>query len=121
MENKVEKFDPAFSYKLIYIFRINDSDHLGKLKIGEATIHTSKNKEDLKPNCEDLNIAAKNRINDYTSTAGINYELLHTEIAVTNNNKAFGDTNVHEVLLRSGYERFYFDTERKQNEWFTIN
>ena len=121
MDNKVERFEPAFSYKLIYIFRINDRDHLGKLKIGEATIHTSKNKEDLKPNCEDLNIAAKNRINDYTSTAGINYELLHTEIAVTNNNKAFGDTNVHEVLLRSGYERFYFDTERKQNEWFTIN
>ena len=121
MDNKVEKFEPAFSYKLIYIFRINDRDHLGKLKIGEATIHTSKNKEYLKPNCEDLNIAAKNRINDYTSTAGINYELLHTEIAVTNNNKAFGDTNVHEVLLRSGYERFYFDTERKQNEWFTIN
>ena len=32
MENQI--FEPAFSYKLIYIFRINDSNHLGKLKIG---------------------------------------------------------------------------------------
>lgn len=119
MENKM--FDPAFSYKLIYIFRINDSNHLRKLKIGEATIHTTKNCNELDVNCEELNNAAKARINDYTSTAGIKYELLHTEVAVTNDNKAFSDKIVHEVLLRSGYERFYFDTERKQNEWFIVN
>ncbi len=119
MENKM--FEPAFSYKLIYIFRINDSNHLGKLKIGEATIHTTKNCNELDVNCEELNNAAKARINDYTSTAGIKYELLHTEVAVTNDNKAFSDKSVHEVLLRSGYERFYFDTERKQNEWFIVN
>lgn len=119
MENKI--FEPAFSYKLIYIFRINDSNHLGKLKIGEATIHTTKKYNELDVNCEELNNAAKARINDYTSTAGIKYELLHTEVAVTNDNKAFSDKSVHEVLLRSGYERFYFDTERKQNEWFIVN
>lgn len=119
MEKQI--FEPAFSYKLIYIFRINDSNHLGKLKIGEATIHTNKNWNELDVNCEELNQAAKDRINDYTTTAGIRYELLHTEIAVTDNNKSFSDKNVHEVLLRSGYKRFYFDTERKQNEWFIVN
>lgn len=121
MENNNMLFYPAFSYKLIYIFRINDSIHNGKLKIGEATVHTDKDKNELTSNCPELVEAAKNRINDYTSTAGIKYELLHTELAVTNNNKSFKDTDVHDVLLRSGYDRFYFDTDRKQNEWFIVN
>ncbi len=119
MENQI--FEPAFSYKLIYVFRINDSEHLGKLKIGEATVHTTKNLDELVANSDELNQAAKDRINDYTATAGIRYELLYTEIAVNDYNKSFSDKNVHEVLLRSGYERFYFDTERKQNEWFIVN
>ena len=121
MENNEVLFYPAFSYKLIYVFRINDSIHQGKLKIGEATVHTNKSKSELPDNCEDLINAAKNRINDYTSTAGIKYELLHTELAVTNKNKSFKDKDVHDVLLRSGYYRYYFDTERKQNEWFIVS
>ena len=122
MKNNEEMlFYPAFSYKLIYIFRINDDIHKGKLKIGEATIHTNLSKEDLIPNCDELNQSAKNRINDYTATAGIKYELLHTELAVTNKNHSFKDKDVHEVLTRSGYKRYYFDTERKQNEWFIVD
>ena len=103
MNNNDVLFYPAFSYKLIYIFRINDQEHEGKLKIGEATVHTEKYKNELPNNCEELIDAAKSRINDYTSTAGIKY------------------TDVHDVLLRSGYERYYFDTERKQNEWFVVS
>lgn len=121
MENNEIQFNPAFSYKLIYIFRINDNIHQGKLKIGEATIHTDKPKDELVNNCEELIEAAKDRINDYTSTAGIKYELLHSELAITNKNKAFKDTDVHDVLIRSGYKRFYFDTDRKQNEWFIVS
>lgn len=122
MEDKERMlFYPAFSYKLIYIFRINDNIHNGKLKIGEATIHTDKDKDELSSNCDELNEAAKNRINDYTATAGIKYELLHTELAVTNTNKSFKDKDVHEVLIRSGYKRYFFDTDRKQNEWFIVN
>lgn len=122
MKNNEEMFfNPAFSYKLIYIFRINDEIHSGKLKIGEATIHTNLKRDELIPNSDELNSSAKNRINDYTSTAGIKYELLHTELAVTNNNKSFKDKDVHDVLERSGYKRFYYDTERKQNEWFVVS
>lgn len=122
MKNNDEMFfNPAFSYKLIYIFRINDEIHSGKLKIGEATIHTNLKRDELIPNSDELNSSAKNRINDYTSTAGIKYELLHTELAVTNNNKSFKDKDVHDVLERSGYKRFYYDTERKQNEWFVVS
>ena len=117
----INKFSSTFSYKIIYIFRINDEVHKGKLKIGEATVHTVNDISQLIPNSEELNNAAKNRINSYTSTAGIKYELLHTELAVDDNGNSFNDKKVHNVLLRSGIERFYFDTENKQNEWFIVD
>ena len=115
---EINKFSSTFEYKLIYIFRINDKKHEGKLKIGDATIHTSKDKSELFNNCDDLIAAAKNRINEYTRTAGIEYELLHTEIAVTDKGNVFRDKKVHDVLKRSNIKNFYFNTDKKQNEWF---
>ena len=121
----MNKFLSTFAYKLIYIFRINDSTHSGLLKIGEATCVTSKPIEELTPNCKDLNIAAKNRINQYTTTAGIAYELLYTELAIhtitkkgKSEVKAFSDHDVHKVLERSNIKRHFFDTQQKANEWF---
>lgn len=117
-----DKFINTFEYKLIYIFRINDGLHGDCLKIGDATIHTTKKFDELNPDSHDLNFAARKRIDSYTSTAGIVYELLYTEIAVYKNNKglikAFRDHNVHDVLKRSGINVKYFDTHKKQNEWF---
>lgn len=119
------EFRSTFAYKLIYIFRINDGKHNGLLKIGEATCKSAKSAEELLPNSKELNVAAKNRINQYTTTAGIVYELLHTELAVRTVNdegvkkmKAFSDHHVHKVLERSGVQRHYFDTQNKANEWF---
>lgn len=121
-------FQPSFEYKLIYVFRINDGNHNGYLKIGDATIHTSKSFDQLPPNSHDLNYAAKKRIDEYTATAGIVYELLYTEIAVYRNNDssskkfgkilAFRDHDVHSVLKRSGIANKHFDTNKTQNEWF---
>lgn len=118
---RIVEFESAFSYKLIYIFRINDEAHDNKLKIGDATIHTNKDINDLHPNCDELNNAAKDRINEYTSTAGISYDLLHTELAIDESGKAFRDKKVHQVLLNSGFKRYYFDTDKSQNEWFSVN
>lgn len=121
----MSEFKATFTYKLIYVFRINDNNHKGLLKVGEATCFSDKAATDLLPNARELNIAAKNRINQYTTTAGIVYDLLYTELAVrtvTNNGKtktvAFSDHDVHNVLLRSGISRNYFDTQNKANEWF---
>ena len=112
----------TFEYKLIYVFRINDGSHKDCLKVGDATIKTDKCWEDISEGCHDLNVAAKERIDSYTSTAGISYDLLHTEIAVykdeNNKVKAFRDYKVHEVLKRSGIASKFFDTNKKQNEWF---
>lgn len=121
-------FQSTFEYKLIYVFRINDEAHKGLLKIGEATCNTDKAPTDLIPNCHELNVAAKFRINQYTTTAGIAYDLLYTELAQKNvkigdkaKTLAFRDHDVHDVLKRSGIKNHYFDTERKANEWFKVD
>ena len=54
-----------FSYKLIYIFRINDDQHSGILKVGDTSIDYAGSPDDLTPSCELLNKAAKERINQY--------------------------------------------------------
>lgn len=114
------KFTSSLKLKLIYVFRINNETHQGCLKIGETTSY----EEDiwgLSPNSRDLNRAAKRRIDSYTQTAGIAYELLYTEVSVYNEKgtlKAFSDNEVHKVLERSGIEKKLFDTKNKANEWF---
>ncbi|SFR83994.1 Eco57I restriction-modification methylase domain-containing protein [Maribacter stanieri] len=114
------KFTSSLKPKLIYVFRINDTAHLGCLKVGEATVDTD-DLFGLQPNSKILNQAAKARINQYTQTAGIAYELLYTESTIFVNNKiiqSFSDSEVHNVLIRSGIKRKVFDTENKANEWF---
>ena len=105
--------------KLIYVFRIPDTAHSDCLKIGEATFEDGN--ITLPPNSSALNKAAKTRIDQYTKTAGITYELLHTEIAIfVRDGKlaAVNDKEVHDVLLRSGIKRKVFDKVNGANEWF---
>lgn len=105
--------------KLIYVFRIPDEAHSDCLKIGEATFDDGN--ITLPPNSSALNKAAKARIDQYTKTAGITYELLHTEIAIFVRDgrlAAVNDKEVHDVLLRSGIKRKVFDKVNGTNEWF---
>ena len=117
------KFTSSLKLKLIYIFRINDEAHRGCLKIGEAT-SDNENIWGLEPNSKPLNAAAKKRIDQYTQTAGITYDLLYTEVAVfaqKGNIMGFSDAEVHNVLMRSGIEKKIFNTEKKANEWFVTD
>lgn len=114
------KFTSSLKLKLIYVFRINDAAHEGCLKVGEATCG-SDNIADLVPNSKALNESARKRINQYTQTAGIAYDLLHTELTLhkgKNGLCAFNDKEVHRVLEHSGVRKKVFDTENKANEWF---
>lgn len=107
--------------KLIYVYRINDEAHRGILKIGEASCNSSDNYLALQPNCKELNAAARERINHQTQTAGIKYELLHTEVTAHFRDGgvcSFNDKDVHDLLIRSGIKRKVFDTENNANEWF---
>ena len=113
------KYFSSLKLKLIYVFRINDAAHEGCLKIGEATCD-DENVIGLAPNSKPLNEAARKRINQYTQTAGIRYDLLHTELTLYNRGglRSFNDKEVHAVLERSGVKRKVFDKENKANEWF---
>lgn len=120
-----DKFVSSYSYKLIYVFRINDKAHEGLLKIGDATLKTDESIDRLSPNCRLLNQAAKERINSYTNTAGVTYDLLHTELAVRTDIKkgtikAFRDHDVHAVLEHSGIEKVVLKGT-KAREWFRVD
>lgn len=115
------KFVSSLKAKLIYVFRINDKAHAGCLKVGEATLSDEENLWGLSPSSHQLNVAAKKRINQYTQTAGIVYELLYTELSIFTRGGAImslTDGEVHKVLERSGIKKKIFDTENKANEWF---
>lgn len=117
------KFTSSLKLKLIYVFRINDTEHKGCLKVGEATCDND-NVFGLAPNSKALNESAKKRINQYTQTAGIAYDLLYTELTIYNSKHglcSFNDKEVHSVLERSGIKKKIFDTENKANEWFITN
>ena len=111
--------------KLIYIFGIDDKSHEGCLKIGEATLDEDADLFALSPNCEALNNAAHKRISQYTQTAGIQYHLFHTELAMRTKDKqiqGFNDKAVHDVLLHSGLKRKDFNLgEGKASEWFIVD
>ena len=110
--------------KLIYVYRINDEAHRGILKIGEASCNSSANYLALQPNSKELNAAARERINHQTQTAGIKYELLHTEVTAHFRDGgvcSFNDKDVHDLLIRSGIRRKVFDTENNANEWFYVD
>lgn len=103
------KFTSSLKLKLIYVFRINDAAHSGCLKVGEATCDND-NVFGLAPNSKALNESAKKRINQYTQTAGIAYDLLYTELTIYNSKYglcSFNDKEVHSVLERSGIRKRY--------------
>ena len=106
--------------KLIYIFTIPDAAHQGCVKIGEATLDEATDST-LQPNCKELNAAARKRIDQYTKTAGIAYNLKHTELTLSihgGNITTFNDKQVHEILLRSGIKRHDFSQKNQGREWF---
>ncbi|MDE6230116.1 MAG: Eco57I restriction-modification methylase domain-containing protein, partial [Muribaculaceae bacterium] len=109
-------------YKVIYVMRIPHSSHQGLVKIGDTTIELAV--PNLSPNSSALNEAAHKRIKEYTQTAGIEYKLLHTELAYyedAEGAKGFDDHEVHHVLERSGIAHKYFNPNAKADEWFVCD
>lgn len=113
-------FPSSLKPVLIYVFAISDESHKNCLKIGKTTLD-----EDVKslpePNSSILNKAAHHRIDQYTKTAGVAYQLLYTEIAIFYINGktcSFSDSQVHHVLERSGIKKKIFDKVTGANEWY---
>lgn len=126
-EEKSKTFENTFSYKLIYIFTIPDDAHAGCLKIGDATLDTDLQPDSLPPNCSALNQAALKRIREYTNTAAVTVQLLHTELALATRQEdgkfiteSFRDHKVHRVLENSGIKKKKFE-QSTGAEWFEIS
>ena len=119
--------EAPFKLKLVYVFRINDEAHRGCLKVGDTFL--SEDAADplkLVPNSKPLNKAARERIDTYTATAGVAYELLYTELNFCLHGgyiTSFNDGEVHSVLKRSGIKVKVFRTEggTKSREWFVTD
>ena len=113
-------FESSLKAKLIYVFAINDEAHSDCLKIGETTLDDD-NGEELYPNCGLYQKAAHNRIRQYTTTAGIAYQLLYTCSASFNHNGlilSLNDKQIHRVLERSGIEPKKFPGVKGADEWY---
>ena len=113
-------FESSLKSKLIYVFAINDERHSDCLKIGETTIDEDDG-TNLFNNTDALKYAANKRISQYTKTAGIAYQLLHTEISIFVRNgmiMTFNDKQVHKVLERSGIKRKEFEGVTGADEWY---
>ena len=116
-------FESSLRPKLIYVFRINDNAHHGALKIGEATAELGDGY--FTPNSRLLNDAARQRIDQYTKTASIRYDLIYTEATMfTDANgkvSSFNDKQVHSVLERSGIRKKDFGMKNQGTEWFVTD
>jgi len=117
----------TYAFIIIYVYSIDDDNHRGILKVGKATLNTApKPFDQLPPNCDLLMQAAKDRIDQQTTTAGIPYHIEYVELAHIINEVGqdvhFDDTAVHQVLLNSGYTRHVFSgLESSPQEWFDVN
>ena len=124
----MQLYNATVSHRLIYVFTIPDQKHEGCLKIGETGLESGLSHHQLPPNCEELNQAARDRIDEYTKTALIDYELLHTELARryvqfedgTEDWTLFRDDDVHNVLYASGYAALKFASGNRDSEWFRV-
>ena len=113
-------FESSLKSKLIYVFAISDERHSDCLKIGETTLDEDDG-SNLFNNNEALQEAAHKRIRQYTKTAGIAYQLLHTEISIFVRNGmifTFNDKQVHKVLERSGIKKKEFEGVKGADEWY---
>ena len=120
------KYNPTSRYKLIYVYKIDDEKHKGILKVGKAQLDSSKSENELEPNCQELIIAAKKRIDEQNRTALNDYKIVYTELAVrhlkmkdgTDRQEDFEDYEIHKVLEDSGFTRIKYSDTGKKSEWF---
>lgn len=107
----------APSSRLIYVFHINDPAHKGAVKIGEATYNGELWPNQLTHDCKELRKAARSRINQYTQTAGIKYDLVWATPAFSlEDGIKFNDKEIHQVLVNSGFKKRQFNIDGKATE-----
>lgn len=123
------------SFKVLYVYTINDGLHDGRLKVGDATYHTNKTIEEIIAESEsdvhlfssdEITAAAQSRIDQQTYTADVEHTLLWSVLAVkpdpdaADRYIAFRDYEIHNVLLNSGINKKFNREDKKRGEWFEV-
>ena len=116
-------------YIAIYIFKIDNDEHKGILKLGMTSFYSNKSVKELTNNCDELNYFCKKRIDEETKTILEKYTLLHTEIAwrkITMGDGSvqettFTDKDVHALLKRSGFIAEIHQESGRDSEWFRMS
>lgn len=121
------------SFKVLYVYSINDGKHDGRLKVGDATYYTFKSLEEIIDESDaegnlftssEIIAAAQHRIDQQTLTADVEYTLEAAYLAIRPDPEALGrylafrDYDVHSVLLRSGIQKSFSRSDKKTGEWF---
>lgn len=120
----VARIESPTSFKVIYVYSIPGvPSHKDCLKVGDATLHTNKEWDEVTQ--DEVNQAARNRINDQTRTAEVKFELEHAELAVRPSRKyegieGFRDYNIHNVLKNSGLSKAKILKDKNHGEWFKV-
>lgn len=111
----IQAIHETFSYGVIYVYSIPGEQHVGRLKIGSATVNSQN------PSQQDIESAAHQRIRQQTKTADIHYVLEYATLALTNDNKYLSDYAVHDVLKRSNFKRTPENASNPHSEWFKLD
>lgn len=138
------EFDSG-SFKVTYMITFpNSTDHVGRIKIGDATYHTSKTIDEIIKEAEthypeflkqgiirtpEIDAASRSRIKEYTNTADVKFDLGFSGLNIKETKlvndiqqySSFRDYDVHDVLIRSGFKKRFVTENKKNGEWFDIN
>lgn len=118
------------TYKVLYAYSDTHPAHKGRLKVGDATLHSGKGLDEVTQS--EIEAAARARIDGYTKTADIAYTLEHAELAVREVTeldatgeevktwKPFRDYDVHSVLMRAGHKKIFARADKSSGEWFEV-
>lgn len=140
-----EEFYNVGNYKLTYMVTVPSVEHYNnRIKIGDATYHTSKTIEEIieeafRTNPElarqgiittpEINAAADKRVKEWAGTADLPTQIVFTSLNVRETVNGYGkkiyegfrDYQVHDVLIRSGFQKNFVRQGKKNGEWFNIN
>lgn len=120
----VTRFKNNQERKIIYIQTADNSSgnwplYDGAEKIGETTAPYDDMEADWSVNSAFLRDVSRKRVNSYMKTSGVPYTIEWSELAwIKSTKKWFGDAAVHDVLMRSGFNR---KAGLDGNEWFDVD
>lgn len=144
MNQNIPSFYGNAVFKVTYLAYVDHpgfSAYHNRVKIGDATLHTTDNIQELLKTAdpemlkqgiitsEAIRKASRKRVKEWSGTAdlpvkillaGLNIKLSHDDNGCTLYT-GFRDYAIHDVLLRSGFKKRFITEGKKSGEWFDIS